>query len=85
MGGADPNSAYICHCPPGFQGSNCEKRMDRCSLQPCRNGEVGRPEQSGMGVGVPCMVSGQEEGLGQTVPGRNCGFASVIKSYDLVK
>lgn len=59
VGGTDPDSAYICHCPPGFQGSNCEKRVDRCSLQPCRNGEMGRPDQSGVGVGVPAWSVGK--------------------------
>lgn len=53
VGGADPDSAYVCHCPPGFQGSNCEKRVDRCSLKPCRNGErEGRTVRArGWGVG----------------------------------
>uniref|UniRef100_A0A8C7AQE1 EGF-like domain-containing protein n=1 Tax=Neovison vison TaxID=452646 RepID=A0A8C7AQE1_NEOVI len=68
VGGADPDSAYICHCPPGFQGSNCEKRVDRCSLKPCRNGEVGRPGREG-----PCVVSGQQRGLAQTALGGNLG------------
>lgn len=54
------------------QGSNCEKRVDRCSLQPCRNGggenRVVRDEGGG-----PCMVSGQEKGLAHTVGGGRVG------------
>lgn len=29
---------YSCRCPAGYTGSNCEKRMDRCSSDPCANG-----------------------------------------------
>ncbi|XP_016299004.1 delta-like protein B [Sinocyclocheilus anshuiensis] len=29
---------YVCRCPLAFTGSNCEKRLDRCSHKPCANG-----------------------------------------------
>uniref|UniRef100_A0A8C6NH18 Delta-like protein n=1 Tax=Nothobranchius furzeri TaxID=105023 RepID=A0A8C6NH18_NOTFU len=32
---------YSCRCPSGFMGSNCEKRIDRCSSSPCANGSGG--------------------------------------------
>jgi len=30
---------YTCRCPPSYTGSNCEKKLDRCSNKPCMNGE----------------------------------------------
>lgn len=30
---------YTCRCPPSYTGSNCEKKLDRCSNRPCLNGE----------------------------------------------
>lgn len=36
-----PNSGagYSCRCPPGFHGSNCERRADRCANRLCLHGE----------------------------------------------
>ena len=30
---------YTCSCPSSYTGSNCEKKLDRCSNKPCINGE----------------------------------------------
>lgn len=30
---------YSCRCPAGYMGSNCEKKIDRCSNGPCANGK----------------------------------------------
>ncbi|XP_071886068.1 uncharacterized protein [Anas platyrhynchos] len=33
-----PGTGYSCRCPPGFHGSNCERRTDRCADSICQNG-----------------------------------------------
>lgn len=34
--GEDP--PYICGCPTGFYGSNCQHETNECDVKPCRNG-----------------------------------------------
>ena len=31
------NSSYVCKCPNGFNGTNCENQIDYCSPNPCLN------------------------------------------------
>ncbi|XP_074655599.1 uncharacterized protein LOC141909117 isoform X2 [Tubulanus polymorphus] len=31
---------YICNCPPGYTGQNCEMNVTKCMSSPCRNGGV---------------------------------------------
>ncbi|XP_065585950.1 delta-like protein 3 isoform X2 [Cyrtonyx montezumae] len=33
-----PGAGYSCRCPPGFHGSNCERRADRCANRLCLHG-----------------------------------------------
>jgi hypothetical protein len=39
-GGTCVNSPgkYVCQCPPGFIGVNCQTENDACSTHPCQNG-----------------------------------------------
>ena len=32
------NSSYVCMCPNGFNGANCENPIDYCASAPCSNG-----------------------------------------------
>lgn len=32
------SAGYSCRCPPGFHGSNCERRADRCANRLCLHG-----------------------------------------------
>lgn len=38
MEDAAGGGGYSCRCLLGFTGSNCEKRLDKCSSKPCANG-----------------------------------------------
>ncbi|XP_053479343.1 delta and Notch-like epidermal growth factor-related receptor [Ictalurus furcatus] len=29
---------YTCNCPPGFEGQNCQSRVNHCTSEPCKNG-----------------------------------------------
>lgn len=31
-------NSYLCQCPEGFTGMNCDHSSDECSLYPCQNG-----------------------------------------------
>lgn len=49
---------YICHCTDGFMGSNCEKRQDPCSPNPCRFGGLCRKQ----GHDFTCTCQPRREG-----------------------
>ncbi|KAJ8025760.1 Slit-like 2 protein [Holothuria leucospilota] len=34
----DPVEQYVCTCPPGFKGRNCEAEVNECEDWPCANG-----------------------------------------------
>lgn len=34
----DVFTEYICKCPVGYDGKQCQKNMNECSSQPCKNG-----------------------------------------------
>ncbi|KAB0400302.1 hypothetical protein E2I00_011764, partial [Balaenoptera physalus] len=34
----DSGPSHFCHCPPGFQGSICQERVNPCESRPCQHG-----------------------------------------------
>lgn len=49
----DRGSSYFCRCPPGFQGSICQDRVDPCESRPCQHGATCIAQPSG----YLCQVS----------------------------
>ncbi|XP_059689131.1 delta-like protein 3 [Gavia stellata] len=47
-----PGAGYTCRCPPGFRGSNCERRADRCADHLCLHG--GQCRDLGRGAICKC-------------------------------
>ncbi|XP_074862863.1 lactadherin isoform X2 [Carettochelys insculpta] len=34
----DVFTEYVCKCPAGYEGTHCQKNVNECSSQPCKNG-----------------------------------------------
>lgn len=34
----DNYGSYVCQCPPGYDGTNCEQDLKECQSSPCENG-----------------------------------------------
>ncbi|KAK6317326.1 hypothetical protein J4Q44_G00127260 [Coregonus suidteri] len=47
----DTKGGYTCRCPPTYTGSNCEKKLDRCSNSPCLNDGSGERACGGLSFG----------------------------------
>ena len=45
---------YICNCPEGFFGDNCETEVDYCVSSPCENGGVCHDVVGGPGYSCIC-------------------------------
>ena len=45
---------YICNCPEGFFGDNCETEVDYCDPSPCENGGVCHDVVGGPGYSCIC-------------------------------
>lgn len=54
-------NSYLCQCPEGFTGMNCDRVSDECSLFPCQNG--GTCQEGANGYTCTCPPS---------YTGRNC-------------
>ena len=57
----DSGPSHFCHCPPGFQGSICQERVNPCESRPCQHGAtcVAQPN------GYLCQVRASRGGGGR--------------------
>jgi protocadherin Fat 1/2/3 len=80
-----PPNAYVCTCPNGFSGTNCDVNIDDCTSEPCLNGGTCEDGVGGYvcrcstGItGDICQVLCPEGHVGEfcEVPVRFCSAAS---------
>lgn len=51
----DDGRNFTCTCPPGYQGSVCDQRVDPCASAPCHNN--GSCSSLGPGLGYRCVCA----------------------------
>ncbi|XP_017542424.1 delta and Notch-like epidermal growth factor-related receptor isoform X2 [Pygocentrus nattereri] len=63
----DEGRNYTCICPPGYQGSACEVRVDPCLSTPCHNNGTCYPQVGGRGFSCTCPAGFTGPTCGQLV------------------
>ena len=61
----DTGKTHLCHCQEGYIGSYCEKEVDECLSNPCRNGATCSDYQGAYTCGVrTCKASDSDLMIG---------------------